>query len=39
MKAKVKDFFAHLLFVAGFIFIASGMAEAVVLRLLGLAGW
>lgn len=36
---KIKDFFAHLLFVAGFIFVASGMLECVVLKLLGLVGW
>lgn len=36
---KVKDFFCHLLFVAAFIFVASGMLEAVVLKLMELAGW
>lgn len=36
---KVKDFIAHLLFVAGFIFIASGILEAVVLKLMSLVGW
>lgn len=36
---KIKDFFAHLLFVVAFVFVASGMLEAVVLRLLGLVGW
>lgn len=36
---KAKDIIAHILFVAGFIFIASGMLEAVVLKLLGLVGW
>lgn len=34
MKAKIKDFFAHLLFVAGFVFVASGMLESVVLKIL-----
>lgn len=38
MKAKIKDFFAHLLFVAGFVFVASGLLEAVVLRLLEAMG-
>lgn len=36
---KIKDFMAHLLFVAGFVFVASGMLEAVVLRLLEVIGW
>lgn len=36
---KFKDFMAHLLFVAGFIFAASGMLEAVVLKLMELVGW
>lgn len=39
MKAKIKDFFAHLLFVAAFAFVGSGMLEAVVLKLLELVGW
>lgn len=36
---KVKDFFCHLLFVAAFVFVGSGMLEAVILRLLELVGW
>lgn len=36
---KVKDFICHLLFLAGFIFVASGMLEAVILRLLEVIGW
>lgn len=36
---KIKDFICHLLFVAGFIFAASGMLEAVVLKLLEAIGW
>lgn len=39
MKAKIKDFFAHLLFVAAFVFAASGMLEACVLKLMELVGW
>lgn len=31
---KVKDFFCHLLFVAAFVFVGSGMLEAVVLKIL-----
>lgn len=36
---KVKDFICHLLFVAAFVFVGSGMLEAVVLKLLELVGW
>ena len=36
---KIKDFMAHLLFVAAFIFVASGMLEAVALKLLEALGW
>lgn len=36
---KIKDFMAHLLFVAAFVFTASGMLEAVVLKLLEVIGW
>lgn len=36
---KIKDFICHLLFVAAFIFVASGMLEAVILRLLEVIGW
>lgn len=36
---KIKDFFAHLLFVAAFVFVGSGMLEAVILRLLEVIGW
>lgn len=39
MKAKIKDFFCHLLFILAFFFVASGMLEAVILRLLELVGW
>lgn len=35
---KIKDFFCHLLFVAAFVFTASGMLEAVVLKLLEVMG-
>lgn len=36
---KVKDFICHLLFVAAFVFVASGMLEACVLKLMELVGW
>ena len=36
---RVKDFFCHLLFVAAFIFVASGMFECCVLKLLEVIGW
>lgn len=36
---KIKDFMAHLLFVAAFVFVASGMLEACVIKLLELVGW
>lgn len=39
MSCKVKDFLKGLVFVAAFLFIGSGMLEAVVLKLLGLVGW
>ena len=38
-SSTVKDFFAHLLFVAAFIFVASGMLEACVIKLLEVIGW
>lgn len=39
MSCKVKDFLKGLAFVAAFLFIGSGMLEAVLLKLLGLVGW
>lgn len=39
MKVKVKDLICSTLFIAAFLFIGSGMAEAVLLKLLGLVGW
>lgn len=36
---KIKDFICHILFVLGFVFVASGMLEAVILRLLEVIGW
>ena len=36
---RVKDFFYHLLFVAAFIFVASGMLECCILKLLEVIGW
>lgn len=36
---KFKDFMAHLLFVAGFVFVASGMLEACVIKLMEVIGW
>lgn len=36
---KIKDIAGGLLVVAGFLFVGSGMLEAVALRLLGLVGW
>lgn len=36
---KIKDFICHLLFLLAFVFVCSGMLEAVVLKLLGLVGW
>ena len=36
---KIKDFICGALFVAGFLFVGSGMLEAVVLRLMELVGW
>lgn len=39
MKEKIKDVAGGLLVVAGFLFVRSGMAEAVLLKLLGLVGW
>lgn len=39
MSCKVKDFLKELAFVAAFLFIGSGLFEAVILRLLGLVGW
>lgn len=39
MKAKIKDFFAHLLFVLAFVFVGSGMLECCILKLLEVVGW
>ena len=36
---RVKDFFCHLLFIAAFFFVASGMLEACVLKLMEVLGW
>ena len=36
---KVKDFIGHLLFVLAFVFAASGMLEACILKLLEVLGW
>lgn len=36
---KIKDFMARLLFVAGLVFVASGMLEACVIRLMEVIGW
>lgn len=36
---KVKDFIYSTLFIAAFLFVGSGMLEAVVLRLLEVIGW
>lgn len=36
---KIKDIAGGLLVTAGFLFVGSGMAEAVLLKLLGLVGW
>lgn len=38
MKAKVKDLICHILFIAAFLFIGSGMLEAVLLKLLEALG-
>lgn len=35
---KVKDFMAQMLFVAAFFFVASGMLEAVILKILEVLG-
>lgn len=35
---KIKDFFCHLLFMAAFVFVGSGMLEAVLLKLLEVLG-
>lgn len=37
--SKIKDFIGHLLFVLAFVFAASGMLEACVLKLLEVLGW
>lgn len=39
MKAKVKDLICSTLFIAAFLFIGSGLFEAVILRLLEVIGW
>lgn len=36
---KIKDFICHLLFLLAFVFVGSGMLEAVVLKLLEVIGW
>lgn len=36
---KIKDFVGYLLVTAAFLFIGSGMLEAVILKLLELVGW
>ena len=36
---KIKDFMARMLFILAFIFVASGMLEGVVLKLMELVGW
>lgn len=36
---KVKDFICHLLFLLAFVFVCSGLFEAVVLKLLEVVGW
>ena len=36
---KIKDFACHLLFLLAFVFVCSGMLEAVILRLLEVIGW
>lgn len=36
---RVKDFLGHFLFLAAFVFVASGMLEAVLLKLLEVIGW
>lgn len=35
----VKDLICHVLFIAAFLFVGSGMLEAVVLKLLEVIGW
>ena len=37
--SKFKDFICHLLFLLAFVFVGSGMLEAVVLKLLEVIGW
>ncbi len=39
MNCKVKDFLKGLVFVAAFLFVGSGLFEAVVLKLLEVIGW
>ena len=39
MMNKIKDFFCHLLFVLAFVFVASGMLECCILKLLEVLGW
>lgn len=36
---KIKDFMAHLLFILAFVFVASGMLEVCVIKLMELVGW
>lgn len=36
---KIKDFIYATLFIAGLLFVGSGMLEAVVLKLMSLVGW
>lgn len=39
MIAKVKDLICHILFVAAFLFVGSGMLECCILKLLEVIGW
>ena len=38
-RIKVKDIIYSALFIAAFLFVGSGMLEAVILKLLELVGW
>ena len=38
-SSTVKDFVTHLLFVAAFVFVGSGMLECCVIKLLEVIGW
>lgn len=39
MMRKVKDLVCHILFVLAFVFVCSGMLEALILKLLDVIGW